>query len=92
MEKGATGCSRPYCARFDAVALVATENLDEWLGPDSGQLAQRLHFSAAVLALSDFPYLLAHRTMMRRKTGTTMELCSVRLRQRKSHASGIARD
>jgi hypothetical protein len=82
MKTGSAECSRPYCARFNAVALVATENLDQWLGPNSGQLTQRLHFTVALLALSDFPYLLAHRTMMWMKTVGTMEFRSVRLRKK----------
>jgi hypothetical protein len=69
--------------RLNAVAVVAAEDFDEWLGPDGGQFAQRLHFSVAILALADFSYLLGHRATMPVKPVGTMKFCTVELRQGK---------
>jgi hypothetical protein len=72
---------------LNAVAAIATEDFDERLGPDGGQLAQRLHFSVAILALADFPYLLGHRPTVIVKPVGTMKFCSVKLRLTKNGAS-----
>jgi hypothetical protein len=60
--------------RFDAVAPVATEDFDQWLGPNSGQLAHRPHFGVALLALTDFPDLLGHLAMVSAKPVGTMKI------------------
>jgi hypothetical protein len=50
--------------RCNAVAPETAEHFDQGFTPDSGQLAHRLHFSVAVLALAGIPDLLSHPAMV----------------------------
>jgi hypothetical protein len=66
--------------RFNTVAPETAEHFDQRFTPYRRQLAHRLHFSAALLALADIPDLLSHPAMVCAKPVGTMEILSVRLR------------
>jgi hypothetical protein len=68
--------------RCNTVAPETAEHFDLRPGPDSRQLAHRLHFSVAILALTGIPDLLSHPVMMCAKPVGTVEICPVRLRQK----------
>jgi hypothetical protein len=66
--------------RFNTVAPETAEHFDQRFTAYSWQLAHRLHFSVALLALAGIPDLLRHPAMICAKTGGTMKILSVRLR------------
>jgi hypothetical protein len=66
--------------RFNTVAPETAEHLDQRFTTDGGQLARRLHFSVALLALAGIPDLLSHPAMVCAKPVGSMKILSVRLR------------